>query len=35
MFLKLKEKYNLRYNMEVFRFIIKKIYDLEFEIGSE
>lgn len=30
MFQKLKEFYNLGYNSEVIRLIIKKIYDLEF-----
>ncbi len=31
MFKKLKEKYNLKYNTEVFHIILKKIYDIEFE----
>jgi len=31
MFLELKEKYNLRYNIEVFHTILKKIYDIEFK----
>ncbi|GAG94431.1 unnamed protein product [marine sediment metagenome] len=31
MFLKLKEKYNLKYNIEVFHTILKKIYVIEFE----
>jgi len=30
MFLKLKKKYNLKYKMEVFRLLVKKVYDLEF-----
>ena len=30
MFLKLKEKYNLKYNIEVFHTILKKIYIIEF-----
>ena len=29
MFKILKEKYNLKYNVEVFHLILKKIYDLE------
>lgn len=35
MFIRLKEKYNLKYNIEVFHFILKKIYDLEFKKGRE
>lgn len=31
MFLKLKKKYNLKYNIEVFHTILKKIHDIEFE----
>jgi len=31
MFLKLKEKYNLKYNIEVFHIILRKAYVLEFE----
>jgi len=31
MFLELKEKYNLKYNIEVFHTILKKIYVIEFE----
>ena len=31
MFLKIKEHYNLLYNMEVFRVMVKKIYDEIFE----
>ena len=31
MFLKLKKKYNLKYNIEVFHIILRKIYVLEFE----
>ena len=30
MFLKLKNKYNLKYNIEVFHHILKKAFDLEF-----
>ena len=31
MFSKLKEYFNLRYNMELFRFIVKKLYDETFK----
>lgn len=31
MFLAIKEHYNLLYNMEVFRVMVKKIYDEIFE----
>ncbi len=34
MFSKLKEKYNLKYNIEVFHIILKKIYDIEFDQES-
>ncbi|MFW9973075.1 MAG: hypothetical protein ACFFDF_23030 [Candidatus Odinarchaeota archaeon] len=34
MFTKLKEKYNLKYNVEVFNYILKKMYDIEFEKGD-
>ena len=27
MFLALKKHYNLKYNMEIFRLIVKKVYD--------
>jgi len=30
MFKKLKKKYNLKYNIEVFHIILRKVYDLEF-----
>jgi len=33
MFNRLKEKYNLKYNVEVFHHILKKMYDLE--IGNK
>lgn len=29
MFLYLKRKYNLKYNIEVFHTILKKVYDIE------
>lgn len=31
MFLKLKEEFNLTYNMELFRFLVKKLYDETFK----
>ena len=31
MFIKLKKHYNLRYNMEMFRFAVKKLYDETFK----
>jgi len=31
MFIKLKKYYNLRYNMEMFRFIVKKVYSDTFK----
>ena len=34
-FLELKEKFGLQYNVEVIRFIIKKVHDLEFNKGGE
>ncbi len=34
MFIKLKKKYNIKYNIEVFHIILKKIYDIEFEQDS-
>lgn len=30
MFLAIKRKYNLKYNMETFRLIVKKSFDIEF-----
>ena len=35
MFEKLKEFYNLGYNSEVIRFIIKKVHDFEFNKGND
>jgi len=35
MFLKLKRKYNLKYNIEVFHYILRKQYEIEFEKESQ